>query len=224
MKLLIVEDDVKIASFLTRGLKEENYSVDNSYDGEEALYLISTNSYDLIILDIMIPIIDGVTLCQKVRDLNINTPIIMLTAKSTIEDKVLGLTIGANDYLTKPFSFDELLARIKVQLRHGKNLNNILQIADLKLDIDSKIITRADKIIKFTSKEYALLEYLLINKDKIVTENMINESLWGMDDSTASNIVNVYMYRIRSKVDKNFDVKLIHTIRGMGYKAGIQEK
>jgi len=218
MKILIVEDDVKISSFLSKGLIEENYAVDCCYDGEEAFYLIRTNCYDLIILDLMIPYIDGVTLCKDLREIEIYTPVIMLTAKSSIEDKVLGLNIGANDYLAKPFSFEELLARIKVQLRDGKSLTNILQIADLKLDSNLKTVTRANKNIKLSSKEYMLLEYLLLNKEKIVTEQMINNSLWDMDDNTASNIINVYIYRLRKKIDKDSDIKLIHTIRGMGYK------
>ncbi len=222
MKILIVEDDVKISAFLSKGLQEENYIVDCCFDGEEAFYLITINNYDLIILDLMIPYIDGVTLCKDLRETGIDIPIIMLTAKSSIEDKVLGLNIGANDYLAKPFSFDELVARIKVQLRDGKSLNNILQIADLKLDCDKKIVTRADKNIDLTLKEYMFLEYLLINKEKVVTEQMINNSLWDMDDNTASNIINVYIYRLRNKVDKDHKIKLIHTVRGMGYK--ISEK
>ncbi len=220
MKLLIVEDDVKISAFLSKGLKEENYTVDCSYDGAEALYLIQINRYDLILLDVMIPTIDGVELCKLIREKDIGTPIILLTAKSSIEDKVIGLNEGANDYLTKPFSFEELLARIKVQLRSGKSLNNIVQIVDLKLDIDNKHVTRAGEDIELTSKEYALLEYLLLNKEKIITEEMISSSLWDIDETTSSNIVSVYMYRLRTKIDKNYDLKLIHTIRGMGYKIG----
>lgn len=222
MKILLVEDDIKISSFLYKGLKEENYIVDVVYDGEEALYLIETNKYDLIILDVMIPSLDGISLCKKVRDKNIGTPIIMLTAKSSIEDKVIGLNEGANDYLTKPFSFDELIARIKVQLRSGKSLKNILKIADLELDLDEKRAKRDEKFIELTSKEYILLEYLMMHKEAIVTVEMINHSLWDLDEQTASNIVNVYMYRLRNKIDKNFDRKLIYTIRGMGYK--ISEK
>ncbi len=218
MKILLVEDDLKICSFLNKGLKEENYVVDTSHDGKEALYLVETNSYDLIILDIMIPSLDGLSVCQKLRQKDIDIPIIMLTAKSTIEDKVLGLNEGANDYVTKPFSFDELIARIKVQLRSGKSLNNILKVADLELDTDKKQVKRADDIIELTSKEYILLEYLVMNKDKLINEEMINQSLWDIDASTASNIVSVYMYRLRTKIDKKYDKKLIHTIRGMGYK------
>ncbi len=218
MKILIVEDDIKISAFLKKGLIEEGYICDISYDGEDAKYLIESNIYDVVLLDVMIPTIDGMTLCKQLRETNISVPIIMLTAKSSIEDKVIGLTYGANDYITKPFSFDELLARIKVQLRTGKNLTNILTIGDLELNLDTKIVKRDDKIIEFTAKEYALFEYLLLNKDNLVTEDMINNALWNMDESTASNIVSVYMYRIRTKVDKQHNIKFIHTLRGRGYK------
>lgn len=220
MKLLIVEDDVKISSFLSKGLTEENYVVDCCFDGEEALYLIETNSYDLIILDLMIPLIDGVSLCKIVREKNITIPIIMLTAKSSIEEKVAGLNSGANDYLAKPFSFDELIARIKVQLREGKALTNIFKIADLELNSDTKTVTRGGKNITLSSKEYILLEYLMLHQNKVVTEDMINNSLWNMDKETASNIINVYIYRLRKKIDRESDLKLLHTIRGMGYKIG----
>jgi len=218
VKILIVEDDIKISSFLKKGLVEESYIVDCSYDGEDAFYLISINSYDLILLDIMIPSINGIELCKKLRNKNISTPIIMLTAKGSIEDKVIGLNEGANDYITKPFSFEELLARINVQLRSGKSLNNTIKIADLEINIDSKSVKRGKREIELTSKEYMLLEYLMVHKEKILTDEMINNALWDMDDTTGSNILTVYMYRIRTKVDKNFDKKLIHTIRGMGYK------
>jgi DNA-binding response OmpR family regulator len=218
MKILVAEDDIKISSFLSKGLVEESYIVDCCFDGEEALYLIETNSYDLIILDLMIPSIDGVSLCKILREKDIKIPIIMLTAKSSIEEKVIGLNSGANDYISKPFSFDELIARIKVQLRDGKSLTNILKIADLELDCDKKLVTRDGKSITLSSKEYILLEYLMMNKNKVVTEDMINNSLWNMDKETASNIINVYIYRLRKKIDKDSDLKLIHTIRGMGYK------
>jgi DNA-binding response OmpR family regulator len=222
MKILLVEDDIKISSFLQKGLKEENYIVDCSFDGEEAFYILETNSYDLIILDVMIPKIDGITLCKKLRENNIHTPIIMLTAKSSIEDKVLGLNEGANDYLTKPFSFEELLARINVQLRSGKSLNNILKLDDLEINMETKSVKRTKETINLTLKEYVLLEYLMLNQNKLLNEDMINEALWDMDASTASNIVSVYMYRLRNKIDKNTDKKLIHTIRGMGYKMGLE--
>jgi DNA-binding response OmpR family regulator len=218
MKILIVEDDIKISAFLEKGLKEEQYTVDCCFDGEEALYLITTQNYDLIILDLMIPKINGVDLCKKLRSNSINTPIIMLTAKSSIEDKILGLNTGANDYLSKPFSFEELLARIKVQLRTKSITTNILKIDNLTFDCDKKLVTRDNTIIHLSSKEYMLLEYLLRNKEKVVTEDMINNNLWNMDENTVSNIINVYIYRLRKKIDQDHEIKLIHTIRGMGYK------
>ncbi len=224
MKILVAEDDIKISSFLSKGLTEENYIVDCCFDGEEALYLIETNSYDLIILDLMIPYVDGISLCKSLREKEIETPIIMLTAKSSIEEKVLGLNSGANDYISKPFSFDELIARIKVQLRDGRHLTNILKVSDLKLDSDNKTVTRGDKKIDLSSKEYILLEYLMFNKNKTVTEDMINNSLWNMDKQTASNIINVYIYRLRKKIDKDHHNKLIHTVRGMGYKISADDE
>lgn len=223
MKILVVEDDIKISSFLSKGLEEENYIVDCCFEGDEAFYLICSNNYNLIILDIMIPGLDGVTLCKKLRDRGNDTPIIMLSAKDSIEDKVLGLNSGANDYIAKPFSFEELLARVRVQLREGKSLTNILQIADLKLNCDEKSVTRANEPIKLSSKEYMLLEYLLLNKEKIITEDMINNLLWNMDENTASNIISVFIYRLRKKIDKGSDLKLIHTVRGMGYKISENE-
>ncbi|MBT3280270.1 MAG: response regulator transcription factor [Campylobacteraceae bacterium] len=223
MKVLIVEDDIKISAFLEKGLTEEKYIVDCCFDGQEAFYLITTNTYDLIILDLMIPYIDGITLCKDLKEIKNSTPIIMLSAKSSIEDKILGLNSGANDYLAKPFSFDELMARIKVQLRDNETLTNILQIDNLKLDCDKKLATRDEMTIKLSSKEYILLEYLLRNKEKVLTEDMINNALWNMDDQNASNIISVYIYRLRKKIDINNNVKLIYTVRGMGYKISINK-
>ncbi|RLA74600.1 MAG: DNA-binding response regulator [Epsilonproteobacteria bacterium] len=218
MKIFIVEDDKKIALFLKKGLQEEFYSVDISNNAEEAIYLVQTNRYDLIILDIMLPKLNGIELCKIIRQKNIDTPIIMLTAKNSIENKVEGLNEGANDYLTKPFSFDELLARIKVQLRINKSLTNRLKIADLELDCDTLEAKRADIKIELTSKEYSLLEFMMRNKNKVLSVQMINDNIWNIDEITANNIVNVYIYRLRTKIDKIFDLKLIHTIRGVGYK------
>ena len=219
MKILIVEDDIDISEFLKQGLVEENYVVDCCFDGEEAFYLITTNKYDLVILDLMIPYIDGVSLCEDLRDINQNVPIIMLSAKSSIEDKVLGLNSGANDYLSKPFSFEELLARINVQLRKDNNQKNIYKIDNLVVDIDKKSVTRANKDISLSSKEYILLEYLVINKDKYISEDEINNVLWNMEEQTASNIIRVYIYRLRKKIDSDeYGVKLLHNVRGLGYK------
>lgn len=221
MKILVVEDDIKIATFLKKGLEEEFYSVDIVDNGEDALYLCDTNKYDLLLLDIMIPAPNGLEVCKILRNKNIQTPIIILSAKNSIEDKVEGLSEGADDYLTKPFSFEELLARIKVQFRKNSNKSNVLQIDNLVLDLDKKVCFRGERKIELTSKEYALLEYFLRHQENLISSENINENIWNLDESTASNIVNVYIYRLRNKIDKNEDVKLLHTIRGLGYKIQI---
>lgn len=218
MKILIIEDDVKIINFLKKGLEEECYTVDSSTNGDEGLYLASVNEYDLILLDIMLPIKDGMEVCKSLRASNIQTPIIMLTAKDSIEDKIKGLDIGANDYLPKPFSFAELLARIRVQLRTQSTLQTKISIADLELDLLNKTATRANENIILTAKEFTLLEYLIKNKDRVLSETAINSALSSFEDSNMSNVVNVYIYRLRNKIDKNFDKKLIKTIRGIGFK------
>ncbi len=219
MKVLIIEDDIKIINFLKKGLEEESYSVDFSLDGDEGFYLASVNEYDVILLDIMLPIKDGIEVCKSLRTQNINTPIIMLTAKNSTEDTIRGLDIGANDYLAKPFSFNELLARIRVQLRvKSENQTTILKIDDLQLDLLTKTAQRANQKIELTAKEFSLLEYLVRNKNKVLSESVILSSLSNMEDSNISNIINVYIYRLRNKIDKPFEKKLIKTVRGMGFK------
>ena len=218
MKILIIEDDIKIINFLKKGLEEECYIVDYSTNGDEGLYLASVNDYDLILLDIMLPIKDGMEVCKALRNANNQTPIIMLTAKDSIEDKIKGLDIGANDYLAKPFSFTELLARIRVQLRTNNSIKTKISIADLELDLLNKTANRASKNIVLTAKEFTLLEYLIKNKDRVLSETTINSALSSFEDSNMSNIVNVYIYRLRNKIDKNFDKKLIKTVRGIGFK------
>ncbi|MGA1932209.1 response regulator [Arcobacter sp. YIC-464] len=219
MKILIVEDDIKIVNFLKKGLEEEAYSVDFSLDGDEGFYLASVNEYDVILLDIMLPIKDGIEVCKSLRAQNINTPIIMLTAKNSTEDTIKGLDIGANDYLAKPFSFNELLARIRVQLRvKSENQTTVLKIDDLQLDLLTKTAQRANQKIELTAKEFSLLEYLVRNKNKVLSESVILSSLSNMEDSNISNIINVYIYRLRNKIDKPFEKKLIKTVRGMGFK------
>ena len=218
MKILIIEDDEKIVSFLKKGLIEECYVVDSATNGDEGLYLASVNEYDLILLDIQLPVKDGIEVCKSLRDSNNQTPIIMLTAKDSIEDKIKGLDIGANDYLAKPFSFAELLARIRVQLRKTNAVLLKLSIADLELDLLNKTATRANENIVLTSKEFTLLEFLIKNKDRVLSETIINSALSSFEDSNISNIVNVYIYRLRNKIDKKFDKKLIKTIRGIGFK------
>ncbi len=218
MKILIVEDDEKIVNFLKKGLEEESYSIDYSLNGDEGFYLASINTYDLILLDIMLPLKDGIALCKELRASNIQTPIIMLTAKDTTEDKIKGLDIGANDYLAKPFSFSELLARIRVQLRPKSNFSTVLSIDNLELDLLKKTAKRDNNLIVLTAKEFALLEFLIKNKNQVLSESVISDSLNNMDDENMSNLVNVYIYRLRNKIDKPYDKKLIHTIRGLGFK------
>lgn len=217
MRILVVEDDIKIASFIRQGLQEESYSVDVTYHGDEAIYLAQINKYDIIILDIMLPGSDGMEVCKKIRDKNITTPIIMLTARNRLEDKIDGLDRGANDYLTKPFAFEELLARIRVQLRNNSTSSAVIEIADLKIDLNRREVTRAGQKITLTSKEYALLELLARNKKRLLSETVIKDSISDMAQDIMSNIISVYIYRLRNKIDKSHDTKLIHTVRGSGY-------
>lgn len=220
MKILLVEDDEGIANFLKKGLKEESYSVDHTINGAEVLYLLQIYQYDLIILDVMLPGYNGFEVCQNIRNHHIDIPIIMLTAKDTITDKVTGLDYGADDYMTKPFSFEELLARIKVQLRRKSSKSNIISIEDLQIDTNQRKVSRDNYIITLTQKEYALLEFLARNPRKILSETIITENLTDMNSLNMSNIINVYIYRLRKKIDKKFDKKLIHTVRGRGYILG----
>ncbi len=217
MKVLVVEDDIKIATFIKKGLQEESYSVDISHNGDEAIYLAQVNLYDIILLDIMLPGSDGMDVCKKLRERNITTPIIMLTARNRLEDKIVGLDSGANDYLTKPFAFEELLARIRAQVRTKFQVSNQINIADLKIDTNLREVKRSDKKISLTAKEYALLELLARNKDKLLTETIIKDNLSDMAQESMSNIINVYIYRLRNKIDKGYEIKLIHTVRGAGY-------
>jgi DNA-binding response OmpR family regulator len=217
MRVLVVEDDEKIASFIKKGLQEESYSVDVTANGYEAIYLVETNTYDVILLDLMIQGLGGVDVCKNIRGKNISTPIIMLTARDSTKDKVDGLDSGANDYLTKPFSFEELLARIRAKLRTTSTLSSIITISNLTIDTSRREVKRGDKKINLTAKEYALLEYLARNSKKLLTETIIKENLSDMAELSMSNIVNVYIYRLRNKIDKDYEPKLIHTLRGLGY-------
>lgn len=217
MKILVVEDDAKIAAFLQKGLVEESYSVDLSAHADEALYLAQVNAYDIILLDVMLPGRDGMDVCRTLRERKVTTPIIMLSARNRLSDKIDGLDSGADDYLTKPFAFEELLARIRVQLRDPSNASNIISVGDLSIDTSRHEVTRADKKISLTPKEYALLEYLARNKEKLLSETLINENLSNMNQEVMSNVVNVYIYRLRNKIDKGYEKKLIRTIKGAGY-------
>lgn len=218
MRILVIEDEKKIAAFIKRGLTEQNYTVDVAPDGDEGLYLAEINPYDLIVLDIMLPGKDGFAVCQTLRRKNITTPILMLTARDDLRDKVFGLDSGADDYLTKPFAFAEFLARVRVLLRrHGVNKSTTLRAADLELDQLARQVVRAGKPIDLTPTEYALLEYLMLNQGQVVTRTMLSEHVWNQDFDSFSNVINVYVNYVRKKVDADFDVKLIHSVRGAGY-------
>lgn len=217
MKILVVEDDPKIASFLTKGLEEESFCVDVCNSGEDALYLVGVNLYDIIILDIMLHGMNGDEACRRIRHEKITTPILMLTAKNAIDDKVTLLNAGADDYLTKPFSFEELLARIRVQLRKKEQVDNILYCADLAINLNTKEVNRGGVSIPLTSKEYAILEYLARNQGILVDESRLLETIFSFEKTINSNILNVYMYRLRSKIDKPYALKLIKTHRNQGF-------
>ncbi len=218
MRILVVEDEKKIADFIKRGLKEEGYAVDSAGDGEEGLFLAKTNDYDLVLLDLMLPKIDGLIVCKRLKEAKIKTPVIMLTAKNTVKDKVLGLDSGADDYLTKPFAFEELLARIRAMLRkNDAQATTKLKVADLELDLLTHKVTRGSKEIELTTKEHSLLEYLMRNEGVIVTRTMISEHVWDIDFDTFTNVIDVYINYLRNKIDSGFKKKLIHTVRGRGY-------
>jgi heavy metal response regulator len=219
MRILIIEDEKKIADFIKRGLKEEGYAVDIANDGENGLFLAKTNDYDLVLLDLMLPKLDGITVCRKLREEKMLSPIIMLTAKDALKDKVTGLDAGADDYLTKPFAFEELLARIRAILRKKAEQAQAvkLEVADLILDLTTHRVTRAGKEIELTSKEFSLLEYLMRNAGKVVTRTMISEHVWDIDFDTFTNVIDVYINYLRNKIDSNSKTKLIQTVRGRGY-------
>ncbi|TRZ49618.1 DNA-binding response regulator [bacterium] len=218
MRILVIEDEKHIADFIKQGLKEEGYSVDVAYDGEKGYFLAGTEEYDAIVLDLMIPKIDGVTLCKKLRQDKISTPILMLTAKDSVDDKVRGLDSGADDYLTKPFAFKEFLARIRVLLRKDTSaIPTKLQVADLVMDILTHKVIRDGKEIILTTKEFSLLEYLIRNAGKVVTRTTISEHVWDINFDTTTNVIDVHITALRRKIDHTHKNKLIHTIRGRGY-------
>ncbi len=218
MKILVVEDEERVAQFIQKGLKEEGHAVDVSYDGEDGGFLAEVNDYDLIILDLMLPKKNGLQTCKEIRDHGVNTPVLMLTARDSVEDKVRGLDAGADDYLPKPFAFEELLARVRALLRRqSESKTPTLQIADLELDPMSRQVTRSGKAIRLTTKEYALLEYLLRNPKKVLSRTLIGEHVWDMNFDPESNVIDVYVSHLRTKVDKGFEPPLIHTLRGQGY-------
>jgi DNA-binding response OmpR family regulator len=219
VRILVVEDDRKVGGFLQKGLREEQYAVDLARDGEEASDLASATDYDVIILDVLLPKKDGFAVCRELREAGVGTPVLMLTALDAVEDKVAGLTGGADDYLTKPFSFEELLARLQALLRRGREpLPPVLRAGDLRLDPSRRRVERGGQTIALTGKEYALLEYLMRNAGRVVSESMILEHVWDMNYEGTSNVVNVYVNYLRRKIDDPFPVKLIQTVRGQGYR------
>ena len=218
MRILLVEDDKKLAGLIARSLKEQRYAVDTAHDGENGIFLAEENPYDLIILDIMLPLKDGLSICRRLRQKKSETPILLLTARDDVQDKVVGLDAGADDYLTKPFSFAEFLARVRVLLRRrGREKSTALKVADLELDQITHKVFRGGKEIILTATEYALLEYLMLNANAVVTRTMISEHVWNDSFDSFSNVINVYVNYLRKKIDEGFDKKLIHSLRGTGY-------
>ena len=219
MRILLVEDDTKIASFIRKGLEEANFAVDHAPDGEEGLHFAIHEPYDAAIIDIMLPKLDGLTIIRTLRERNINTPVLILSVKGSVNDRVRGLQTGADDYLTKPFSFSELLARIQALMRRasGASEPTTLTVGDLSIDLLKREVIRGNKKIELSSKEFALLEYLMRNAGRVVTKTIIMEHVWNYDFVPLTNVVEARICILRDKVDRNFQKKLIHTIRGAGY-------
>ena len=218
MRVLVVEDEVYLLRILKKRLKEEGYAVDTAADGESGRDFAVSVTYDCIVLDIMLPGKDGFTILKELRAKKVKTPVLILTAKDTTNNKVRGLDLGADDYLVKPFSFDEFLARLRALLRRqSKDKVNVLEIGDLKIDKNTRTVKRGGKIIELTYKEYAVLEYLLRNKNIVLKKSQIAENIWDCNFNYSSNIVEVYIRYLRRKIDSGFEKKLIHTIRGAGY-------
>ena len=223
MKILIVEDEPKVASFIKKGLEESNYDAEIAYDGLSAEKLAQLYKYDLFILDIVIPGISGLDLCKKLKNLNSNVPVLMLTALGTTDDKIIGFDAGADDYLVKPFEFRELLARVKVLLKKANQSHdtvNRLIVSDLELDLDKKVATRGSSHIDLTAKEFSLLEYFMRNSGRVLSRNDIAEKVWDARFDFGTNVVDVYVNFLRKKIDKGYDKKLIHTRVGFGYVFG----
>jgi heavy metal response regulator len=218
MRLLVVEDEKKVARFVKKGLEEEGYAVDVAPDGEEGLAMALDGVHDLLILDIHLPRMDGLGILQELRKKKVATPVLLLTVRAAIEDKVLGLDAGADDYLTKPFAFQELLARVRALLRRRADAEApVLQVADLTLDPARRLVARAGEKIDLTSKEFALLAYFMRNPGRVLTRTMISEHVWDYDFDTMTNVIDVYVNYLRKKIDAGREPKLIHTVRGAGY-------
>lgn len=225
MRILIVEDEADLAQSLRKGLSEEGFAVDIAGNGEEGRFLAGTEPYDVIVLDIMLPKLDGISLCKAIRKEGINTPILMLTAKATVDEKVAGLECGADDYLTKPFDFAELTARLHALLRRGGGIQSpVLTADDLTVDPQKHEVYRAGEKVELTPKEFSILEYLLRNKNKVVTRTMITEHVWDYNFESMSNLVDVLVGTLRKKVEKKDLKKLIYTVYGVGFKISDDKK
>ena len=222
MRVLVIEDEHKINRTVCQALREEAYAVDAAFDGEQGEEMALVNTYDLIVLDLMLPKKSGLALCKGLREQGSTPPILMLTARDSLEDRVQGLDSGADDYVVKPFFMDELLARVRALLRRDTSVKTSkLQLADLLVDTSSHRVTRAGNTIEMTSKEYAMLEYFIRNPDQVLTRTMISEHVWDDEFDSLSNIIDVYIRRLRRKIDEGYQPRLLHTIRGSGYLLGI---
>jgi len=218
MRILVIEDEKKVASFIQRGLEAEHYQVDVAYDGEAGLLQVFDNDYDALILDVMLPKRDGLSILRDIRTRKLTTPVLVLTARDTVSDKVTGLDQGADDYLTKPFAFEELLARLRALLRRGASSPSPdLTLADLRLDLVTHQVTRAGKRVDLTAKEFALLEFFLRQPGRVLSRALIAQHVWGVNFDTFTNVIDVYVNYLRKKIDADFEPKLLHTVRGVGY-------
>jgi two-component system copper resistance phosphate regulon response regulator CusR len=218
VRILLVEDESRVAGFIAKGLREQAYAVDIAGDGERALYDTAVHDYDLVILDVMLPIKDGHAVCRELRASGVRIPILMLTARDSVDDRVAGLDSGADDYLTKPFDFKELLARLRALLRRSNTIRpRVARVADLTMDTASHAVTRAGRTVNLTAKEYALLEFLVLNEGRVVGREQIAQHVWDEHFDPLSNVIDVYVKRLRHKLDTGYGTRLIHTRRGEGY-------
>src|SRR5262245_4784943 len=223
MRVLVVEDETAIAGFVEQGLAEAGYAVDLATDGEEALYWINIVRYDVIVLDVMLPDIDCLAVCDELRRRGVQAPVLMLTARDAVEDRLAGLDSGADDYLIKPFAFAELLARIRALLRREPELKgNVLQVADLIMDTTSREVRRGDRVIALTSKEYGLLELLMRHPNQILSRASIADHIWNYAFYNVTNVIDVHIFTLRRKIAAPFDTKLTHSVRGVGYRLGLE--
>ncbi len=224
MRILVVEDEKRIQDFLSRGLESAGYAVDVAADGNSGIDLVHRTEYDLVILDLMLPDMDGLSVLEKIRNRKMNPPVLILSARDAVDDRVKGLELGADDYLTKPFAFVELLARVRALLRRGQPTPERLQVGELVLDCIRRKVTRENESIELAPKEFSILEYMMRNRGRPLSRTMIVEHVWDMDYDGLTNIVDVYIRHLRSKIDDKWPAKMIHTVRGIGYMLDAPEK